>query len=83
MPTDEEVVRTAASAAEGVILDRYKQSELTDFDVTVSFEDDVLDVDVYVNPPEDAEGDADAVADAAAWAAGDAVDELFASADAE
>ena len=83
MPTDEEVVRTAASAAEGVILDRYKQSELTDFDVTVSFEDDVLDIDVYINPPEDADGDADAVANDAARAAGDAVDDLFSAGDAE
>jgi hypothetical protein len=78
MPTDEEVVRTAAEAAEGVILDRYKQSELEDFDVTVSFEDGVLDVDVYVNPPEGAADDADEVANAAARAAGDAVDDLFA-----
>jgi len=76
MPTDEEVVRAAAAAAEGVILDRYKQSELDDFDVTVSFDDGVLDVDVYVNPPDDA-GDADAVANEAARAAGDAVDDLF------
>jgi hypothetical protein len=77
MPSDEEVVSAASEAAEGVILDYYKQSELTDFDVTVEFEDAVLDIDVYVNPPEDAEPDADAVADEAARAAGDAVDELF------
>ena len=76
-PTDEEVVETASAAAEGVVLDRYKQSELTDLDVTVTFEDGVLDVDVYLNPPEDAEPDAEAVADEAARAAQDAVDELF------
>ncbi|GAB7011818.1 DUF3194 domain-containing protein [Halolamina salina] len=76
-PTDEEVVETASAAAEGVVLDRYKQSELTDLDVTVTFEDGVLDVDVYVNPPEDAEPDAETVADEAALAAQDAVDELF------
>jgi len=79
MPTDEEVVRTAAEAAEGVILARYKQSELTDFDVTVTFEDGVLDVDVYLNAPDEAE-DAQAVADEAVEAAEDAVDDLFASA---
>ena len=62
MPTDEEVVQTAAEAAEGVIFAHYKQSELTDFDVTVTFEESVLDVDVYVNAPDDAEQDADAVA---------------------
>ncbi|GGJ11762.1 hypothetical protein GCM10008995_22090 [Halobellus salinus] len=78
MPSDEEVVRTASAAAEGVILDFYKQSELTDFDVTVEFEDGVLDIDVYVNPPEGADPDPDAVADEAAVAAGDAVDDLFA-----
>jgi len=76
-PTDEEVVETASAAAEGVVLDRYKQSELTDLDVTVTFEDGVLDVDVYLNPPEDAEPDAETVADEAALAAQDAVDELF------
>ncbi|GAB7094555.1 DUF3194 domain-containing protein [Halolamina litorea] len=79
-PTDEEVVETASAAAEGVVLDRYKQSELTDLDVTVTFEDGVLDVDVYVNPPEGAEPDAEEVAEAAAMAAQDAVDELFADA---
>jgi hypothetical protein len=78
-PTDEEVVETASAAAEGVVLDRYKQSELTDLDVTVTFEDGVLDVDVYVNPPEDADPDAEAVAEEAALAAQDAVDELFAA----
>jgi hypothetical protein len=81
MPTDEEVVRAASEAAEGVILDHYKQSELTDFDVTVEFEAGVLDIDVYVNPPEDADADPDAVADEAALAAGDAVDELFEAAE--
>jgi hypothetical protein len=78
-PTDEEVVETASAAAEGVVLDRYKQSELTDLDVTVTFEDGVLDVDVYVNPPEDADPDVEAVAEEAALAAQDAVDELFAA----
>jgi hypothetical protein len=76
-PTDAAVVETASEAAEGLVLDRYKQSELTDLDVTVTFEDGVLDVDVYVNPPDDAEPDAEEVAEAAALAAQDAVDELF------
>ncbi|KPN29721.1 hypothetical protein SY89_00436 [Halolamina pelagica] len=76
-PTDEEVVETASAAAEGLVLDRYKQSELTDLDVTVTFEDGVLEVDVYVNPPDDADADAEAVADEAARAAHDAVEELF------
>ena len=77
MPSDETVVQTAAEAAEGVILAHYKQSELTDFDVTVTFEDGVLDVDIYVNAPDDADEDEQAVADEAARTARDAVDELF------
>jgi hypothetical protein len=77
-PTAEEVVQTAAAAAEGVIFDRYKQSSVTDYDVTVTFEDGVLDVDVYLNAPDDADEDPDRVVEAAAEAAQDAVDELFA-----
>lgn len=78
-PTDEEVVRTAAEAAEGVVFARYKQSRVRDLDVTVSFEDGVLDVDVYLNPPADADPDPDRVADDAALAARSAVDDLFAA----
>ena len=48
---------------------------MTDLDVTVTFEDGVLDVDVYVNAPDDP--DPATVAEAATEAAGDAVDELF------
>ncbi|WP_327053150.1 DUF3194 domain-containing protein [Halomicrococcus gelatinilyticus] len=77
MVDDEEVVQTAAEAAEGLIFSRYKQSSVKDFDVTVTFEDGVLDVDVYVNAP-DAEADEATVADDAALAARAAVDELFA-----
>lgn len=77
MPTDEEVVQTAAEAAKGVIFSRYKNSEVTDLDVTIRFEDDVLEVDVYLNAPEGTE-DPDQVAQDAALAARAAVDELFA-----
>ncbi len=80
-PTDETVVEAASDAAEGVILSRYKQSELRDFDVTVRFEDGVLDVDVYVNPPEGAEIGAEEVAAEAVEAAEAAVDDLFDSQD--
>lgn len=75
-PSDETVVQTAAEAAEGVIFSRYKQSNVRDFDVTVSFEDGVLEVDVYLNAPDDDE-DPERVADDAALAARDAVDDLF------
>ncbi|RQG87075.1 DUF3194 domain-containing protein [Natrarchaeobius halalkaliphilus] len=77
-PTDEAVVQTASDAAEGLIFSRYKQSVVRDCDVTVTFEEGVLDVDVYVNVPDD-EGshDPERVADDAALAAQEAVDELF------
>ncbi|ELY94932.1 hypothetical protein C482_17703 [Natrialba chahannaoensis JCM 10990] len=77
-PTDEEVVQTAAEAAEGLIFSRYKQSDVRDMDVTVSFEDGVLEVDVYLNAPEQDDGaDPDEVADEAARTAREAVDDLF------
>jgi len=75
-PSDEEVVQTAAQAAEGVVFSRYKQSEVDDLDVTVTFEDDVLEVDVYLNAPADTR-DPEQVADDAALAAQSAVDDLF------
>jgi len=76
-PDDETVVQTAAEAAEGVVFAHYRQSEVRDLDVTVTFEEGVLEVDVYLNAPDD-DVDPDAVADEAARAARDAVDELFA-----
>ena len=78
-PTDDEVVQTASEAAENVIFSRFKQSEVRDFDVTVTFEDGVLDVDVYLNVP-DARGHEEKVAEDAALAARSAVDDLFADA---
>jgi hypothetical protein len=76
MPTDDEVVETAADAAEDVVFSRVDVGELDDFDVTVTFEEGVLDVDVYVNAPE-AGVDEERVADDAALAARAAVDSLF------
>jgi len=75
-PSDETVVQTAADAAEGLIFSRYKQSAVRDMDVTVTFEDGVLEVDVYLNAPDD-DTDPDRVADEAALAAREAVDDLF------
>jgi hypothetical protein len=75
-PSDEEVVRTAAEAAEGVVFSRYSQSEVDDLDVTVTFEDGMLEVDVYLNAPSDTR-DPEQVADDAALAAQSAVDDLF------
>jgi fructose 1,6-bisphosphatase len=76
MPTDEEVVETAADAAEDVVFSRFDVGEIEDVDVTVTFEDGVLDVDVYVKAP-DARLDETQVADDAALAARGAVDDLF------
>ncbi len=74
-PTDEAVVEAASEAAEGLVLSRYKQSEVTDLDVTVRFEDGVLEVDVYLNAPDDP--DPEVVARDAVDAAEAAVDGLF------
>ena len=79
MPTEDEVVRTASEAAEGMIFSRYRRSAVRDLDITVTFEDGVLDIDVYLNPPDDADPDPEAVVDEAIQAAESAVDELFAT----
>ena len=79
MPTEDEVVTTASEAAEGMIFSRYKRSAVRDLDITVTFEDGVLDIDVYLNPPDDADPDPEAVVDEAIQAAESAVDELFAA----
>jgi hypothetical protein len=76
MPTDEEVVATASEAAEGLVFSRYRRSDVEDLDVTVSFEEGVLDLDVYLNAPDDP--DPEMVAEEAIVAAESAVDELFA-----
>jgi hypothetical protein len=76
-PSDDTVVETAAEAAEGLVLSRLQNSSITDLDITVSFEDGVLDLDVYLNTSDDAEADADAVAEEAVDAAESAVDDLF------
>ena len=76
-PDDETVVNAAADAAEGLIFDRYKQSDVRDLDLTVSFEEGVLEVDVYLDAPE-TDVDPETVADEAALAARSAVDDLFA-----
>lgn len=76
-PSDETVVETAAEAAEGVILSRYSTTELRDIDVTVRFEANVLEVDVYLNPPEDHDADPEAVIEEAIEAAESAIDELL------
>ena len=73
-PTAEEIVETASDAAEGFVFSRYKQSNVRDLDVTATFEDGTLEVDVYLNVDDDA---AEQVAEDAALAARAAVDDLF------
>lgn len=74
-PSNETVVETAAVAAEEAIFEAYGPTEVRDVDVTVTFEEGVLEVDVYLNAGGD-EREQD-VADAAVEAATRAVDELF------
>lgn len=81
-PTDQEVIDAASDAAEGLVLSRYKQSDITDLDVTATFVDGTLEVDVYLNAPK-VDHDPEQVAEDAVRAAEAAVDELFAEADEE
>jgi len=76
-PDDSDVVQAAAEAAESVVFSRFDRGDIDDLDVTVTFEDGILEVDVYLNAP-DGRADADRVADDAALAARGAVDDLFA-----
>lgn len=80
MPADEEVVSTAAAAAEERIEASYRRSDVRDLDVTVTFSAGELTVDVYLNAGAESEEEAQrerVVAEAAATAARDAVDRLF------
>lgn len=70
---DEAVVDAAVSAAEDVILSRYSRSEIRDLDLSISFENGHLDIDIYLDAP----GDAGRVADDAALAARAAVDDML------
>jgi predicted acyl esterase len=74
-PSDAAVVEAAAEAAEGLVRSRYANSEIRELDVTVSFEDGRLDVDVYLDAPDDPAPVV--VANDAVGAAESAVDALF------
>lgn len=77
-PRDEAVVQVASDAATDLVLARVDRSAIEDLDVTVRFDDGVLEVDVYLHAPS---VDADRVADDAALAARSAVDSLFDTSD--
>jgi hypothetical protein len=73
---DKTVVETAAAAAEKVIFSRYDRAEIRDIDVTVTYEEYQLEIDVYLDAPDDTH-DPDQVADDAVLAARGAVDDLL------
>lgn len=75
-PSDDDVAETAAEAAESVIFSRIDRADIVDLDVTVSFADGDLSLDVYLNAP-DARADVDQVAEDAVLAARAAVDDLL------
>lgn len=75
-PSDDEVVEVASNAAENVVFSRFSTSDLEDVDVTVTFDDGMLEVDVYVRARDD-HADEDQIAEDAALAAQSAVDDLF------
>lgn len=81
MVEDEEVVETAAEAAEGAVFAQYDRSAVSDFDVTATFEDGALTLDIYLDTgadsPEERERE-EAVVEEAITAARDAVDQLLA-----
>jgi hypothetical protein len=70
------VVDTASEAAHGYVFSQLAKSDVDDIDVTVSFEEEVLEVEVSIVAPE-IEADLEQIADDAARAAGAAVDDLF------
>ncbi len=67
------VVEAAASAAEKVIFSRYNRSEIDDIDITVSFADEQLSVDIYLDAP----GNVDRVVEDAMLAARSAADDIL------
>lgn len=75
MGREEDIVKSAVTAAEGVIFSQYARSEVTDLDVTVRFDNKELEIDVYVSIPE-APNEAE-VADDAALAAREVIDTEF------
>jgi len=76
-PTDREVVNAAVEAAESVVFLRFDRNDIEDVDVTVSFEDGDLAVDVYLHVPDPGLEDPDRVVEDAALAARSAVDDLL------
>jgi hypothetical protein len=76
LPSDEEIVRTAAEAAEDLVFSRLDGSNVDDLDVTVTFEEGILELDVYVNA-DAPRADPNQVAEDAVLAGRAAADELL------
>jgi arginase family enzyme len=76
MVDPETVVERASEAAHGYVFSQLSKSDVEDLDLTVSFDDEVLAVDVSIVAPA-VDADLDQIADDAARIAGEAVDELF------
>ena len=82
MPTDEEVVEVAATAAEEAVFEFYDRSAVSDFDVTVHFVEGELTVDVYIDAnarTHEAQDREERAVEEAISAAREAVDALFES----
>ena len=75
MVDPERAVEAASEAAHGYVFSRLAKSAVDDIDVTVSYEDDVLEVEVSILAPE-VDADLDQIASDAAAIAGDAVEDL-------
>jgi hypothetical protein len=75
LPDESELVETAATAAEDVVFSRYSRSDVRDLDVTVTFEEGRLEVDVDLDAP-DQPHDPEQVAEDAVLAARTAADDL-------
>lgn len=73
-PPDDSVVEAASDAAEDVVFSRLSVDEVQDFDITVTYADGILEVDVYLHAPD---ADSERIADDAALAAQQAVDDLL------
>ena len=82
MAVDDDVVRAAAEAAESLIFSRFSASAVSDYDVTVSFDEGVLEVDVFVEVPDASAADEQRAADDAALAAREAADRVLEGVDA-
>ncbi|MFW6384165.1 MAG: DUF3194 domain-containing protein [Halodesulfurarchaeum sp.] len=76
MPDPETVVETASQAVHGYIFSRLSKSDVEDLDVTVSFEERVLEVDVSIVAPA-TDADLDQIVEDASRIAGEAVEDLL------